>query len=70
MIKKAHGRICEVCGDFTKSIIICEICRKKMCRTCAGNDFLCKEHFIVSRRASISAEYFKEKYQLVNDIEN
>ena len=68
MLKKAHGRICEVCGDFTKNIIICEICRKKMCRSCAGSEYLCAEHFVVSRRAAIADEYFKEKYKVADEI--
>jgi len=64
MIKKLNtGRICESCGDFTKELVSCEVCHTKLCRKCAGNDYLCTEHYLKVNKVILVNEYFNEKYK-------
>ena len=63
MIKKLNsGRICDGCGDFTKEMVDCEVCHTKLCKKCAGNDYLCTEHYLKINKVVLVNEYFNEKY--------
>ena len=65
MLKKLNtGRICESCGDFTKELVSCEVCHTKLCKKCAGNDYLCTEHYLKINKCILVNEYFDEKYKM------
>ena len=65
LVLKNNGQICKECGDFSRKFIICEVCKKKTCLSCAGNKDLCMEHFLILRKKSIVTDYFKEKYKVI-----
>ena len=65
LVVKNNGQICKECGDFSRKFVICEVCKKKVCMTCSGNQELCMEHFIILKKKPMLNDYFKEKYRVV-----
>jgi len=55
---------CKKCGEFSNRWVFCSCCQKFVCIGCAGNDFLCKDHFLITHKSHLVDDYFVEKYEV------